>query len=387
MMARGVCMYSLLAEGQVTYAQVTGPRIAQAGHSIDSSCAAPGCASVRMVDPQQYPAWNELVCSLPDHSIFHSANWAMVLNKSYGYHPRYFALFDGDKLLGLIPMMEIASPLTGRRGVSLPFTDYCEPLAAPGVSSKDACNALIEYGKHARWRYIEFRGQGCMNREIPCFARYYRHVLPLAPDPDKLAAGFRDSTTRNIHKALKAGVTVKLCDTFAALEEFRRLNGMTRKPHGLPPQPPVFFKSIFDCIISQGLGKIVLASHQGEVIAGAVFFHLGDQALYKYGASNRRYQNLRASNLVIWEAIRWYAEKGFRSLCLGRTDFENTGLRQFKNGWGGQEHIICYYRINPTNERFLAENRSSTQRSCWLFRKLPVRLSEYVGKILYRHVG
>lgn len=380
-------MRYLSAEEPMTYVRMAPPRFVEAVQGADSPWVEPGRASVRMVDPLSYPAWNDLVCSLPGHSIFHSANWAQVLNRSYGYRPRYFALFDGDKLLCLIPVMEVASVLTGNRGVSLPFTDYCEALAAPGVSSTDACAALIQYGRQARWRYLELRGQCCVTCGAPSFSSYYRHVLSLTPDPDRVAARFRDSTARNIHKAVRAGVKVEICDSFAALEEFRRLNGMTRKAHGLPPQPPLFFKNIHDCIISPGFGTVVLASHGGTVIAGAVFFHLGDQALYKYGASDRSAQNLRANNLVIWEAIRWYAEKGFHSLCLGRTDRENAGLRQFKSGWGAEERIIHYYRFIPSTGCFLRRDVLPTQRSFRLFRMLPTGVAELIGKFLYRHVG
>lgn len=380
-------MVPITVDGQLTCAQEVAQGIVNAEGTVDSCSVTHGGVSVRMVDPLHYPKWNDLVCSFPNHSIFHSANWASVLHRSYGYTPRYFAMFAGEKLCALIPLMEVSSIITGKRGVSLPFSDYCEPLAAGGISSLKAFTSMVEYAKSAGWKYIEFRGQGCVSEDASCFSQYYRHVLPLSSNPNMIASCFRDSTTRNIHKAVREGVAVNFYDTMSAVEEFYRLNGITRKYHGLPAQPILFFRNIFESIVSQGLGKVALATYRGETIAGAMFFHMGEQALYKFGASDRRFQKLRANNLVIWEAIKWYADRGIRSLCLGRTDCENVGLRQFKKGWGGQEQVIKYYRYNPSKEQFFGVCRTSTRQTYRIFQAIPLRLSGMVGEILYRHMG
>ena len=45
----------------------------------------------------------------------------------------------------------------------------------------------------------------------------------------------------NIKKALKEGVEVQLHNSFESVKSFFKLNCMTRKRHGLPPQPFKFF--------------------------------------------------------------------------------------------------------------------------------------------------
>ena len=54
--------------------------------------------------------------------------------------------------------MEIRSLLTGRRGVSLPFSDYCEPILPGTGTSTDMMACLSEYGERAGWESIEVRG-------------------------------------------------------------------------------------------------------------------------------------------------------------------------------------------------------------------------------------
>jgi len=36
-------------------------------------------------------------------------------------------------------------------------------------------------------------------------------------------------------------------------------------------------------------------------VAGAIFFHSGGQAIYKFGASDETFQHFRGNNLVMWE--------------------------------------------------------------------------------------
>jgi lipid II:glycine glycyltransferase (peptidoglycan interpeptide bridge formation enzyme) len=156
--------------------------------------------------------------------------------------------------------------------------------------------------------------------------------------------------------------------------------------HGLPPQPFYFFRDVYKHIISHKKGFVALATFNQRPIAGAVYFHIGDKAYYKYGASDRNYQHLRPNNLVMWEAVKWYVRNGFKHLSFGRTEPENEGLLQFKQGWGTREVIINYYKYSMEKHAFV-EDRFRDRTSYSFFQKLPSPLLNLVGFLFYRHVG
>jgi lipid II:glycine glycyltransferase (peptidoglycan interpeptide bridge formation enzyme) len=203
----------------------------------------------------------------------------------------------------------------------------------------------------------------------------------------------RDSTKRNIRNAEREGITIKAGTSGEFMEEFCRLNYLTRKDHGLPPQPLIFFNKVHEHILARNLGHIILAFNKGVAIAGAVFFHSRDTVIYKYGASDRNYRHLRPNNLIMWEAIQSCARMGHKEFSFGRTEPENEGLRQFKNGWGTDEKILNYVTYDIKRNRFVDRSLSVAQNSrCFglqrkIFRHMPIALAKIVGKVLYRHVG
>jgi lipid II:glycine glycyltransferase (peptidoglycan interpeptide bridge formation enzyme) len=79
------------------------------------------------------------------------------------------------------------------------------------------------------------------------------------------------------------------------------------------------------------------------------------KAMFKFGASEMRYQNLRANNMVMWEAIKWCLEMGCTTLSLGRTEPGNAGLLQFKRGWGASPKAFKYYRYDVATNKSVKE--------------------------------
>lgn len=383
--------------------------------------------NLQIINPICYPGWDELLLSNPDYSFFHSSSWARALSESYKYAPIYFTVIKENKLLALIPIMEIKSLIRGKKGVSLPFTDYVEPIVSRNVYpvinkttpceqgkktyshdyhqmsrvrqnnsldpfnrvySRDVLDYLLEYGTQANWKCIEIRGGESLFRRLSPSSFFFGHTLDLLQDEDKIFSNFRGSTRRNIKKALMEGIGVSICNSPESIREFYRLNCMTRKMHGIPPQPYYFFKKVYDYIISKDHGFVALASHKGKVIAGAVYFHFGKKAIYKYGASDRTYQHLRANNLVMWKAIRWYCQKGYESLCFGRTEPENEGLRHFKAGWGTEERVIKYYRYD-LKKCIITNNRGHHVAGSYnkVFQNMPVPVLKMFGTLLYKYMG
>jgi len=125
----------------------------------------------------------------------------------------------------------------------------------------------------------------------------------------------------------------------------------------------------------------------GNAVAGAVFFHFGQKAIFKYGASDKRYDHLRPSNLVMWHAIKSYAKSGYTSLCFGKSEPENLGLLQFKDGWGTRRTVINYYRYYIKRKNFLSSYYNNTQYISNIYRRLPISILKFLGNILYRHAG
>lgn len=346
-------------------------------------------SSIRLdiIDPISCQRWNELVMATEDYSIFHTANWARILHETYGFVPNYFSLMEGGRLAALIPVMEVRSFLTGCKGVSLPFSDFCEPMLPHDFGAGELTKCIASHGRTAGWKYLELRGGKGQAAGTPSYSHYYTHTLDLSCGEVRLFNELRDSTRRNIAKAAREKLSIRRGTSREFVDEFYRLNCMTRKQHGMPPQPYRFFEKLHEHLIAQGMGTVFLAKHDGACIAGAVFLHCGTKVLYKFGASERKCQHLRANNFVMWEAIRSFSREGYGQFSFGRTEPENEGLRQFKNGWGGEERIINYYRYDIREERFMPDNGGGISRYAAFVSKLPLPLLKTIGKYLYRHVG
>jgi hypothetical protein len=256
-----------------------------------------------------------------------------------------------------------------------------------GMPYPAVMDRLVEEGKAAGWKSIELRCGMLLFGDVVPSSTYLHHVLALTGDEERLFSALRSSTQRNIRKAEKEGVRTVISGSLGAVEEFYRLHCMTRRDHGLPPQPFRFFRNLHRRVLSKDRGFVALASCGGAGIAASLFLHFGDKAFYKYGASDRKFQHLRANNLLMWEGIRWFCRNGFKSLCFGRTDPDNEGLRRFKTGWGGEERTLRYYTYDIRKCGYVGGAPRVSGFHNRIFRNLPIGVSKVIGSALYKHMG
>jgi CelD/BcsL family acetyltransferase involved in cellulose biosynthesis len=321
-----------------------------------------------LVNPLERPGWDDLVATHPGGSFFHTTAWARVLAASYGHAPFYFCRFDGNRLAELLPVMEVSSPFTGRRGVSLPFTDFCPPLADGDRSPAELYERAMALGRERRWRYLETRGDvepADLPSSVvrpPSSLAFHGHVIELDRNPDALFKRLDGATRRGIRKAQDARLQIEFGSSAESLREFCRLHCRTRRRHGLPPQPRRFFDNIGRFVLAQRHGFVVTARLESRSVAAAVFFHHGRRALFKFGASDYRFQQMRPNNLVMWEALKRLADEGFASLHLGRTSLATEGL-------------------------FVTDTDRAAGWHNGVFRCLPPPLLRLAGRMLYPHLS
>ena len=63
--------------------------------------------NLEIINPIDYPNWDELLLTNDQTTFFHTSDWAKVLCESYRYKPLYFTVIEDGKLSALIPIMEI----------------------------------------------------------------------------------------------------------------------------------------------------------------------------------------------------------------------------------------------------------------------------------------
>ena len=343
---------------------------------------------IENINPLAQAQWDKLILESNLYSFFHSYAWIKVLWESYGYKPNFFILKNKRGLPSLLPFMEVNSRYTGRRGVSLPFSDYCDPIIREEIAARRLLEHSIDFGKTSNWKYLDLHGGDIIFPGKNPSREFYGHLLTLNPEPNKMLKQFRDSTRRSIKKAVKSGVEIQQSNSLQSMQDFYQLHCLTRKRHELPAQPIQFFKKIHEHIISKKSGFIIKALYRNKIVGAAVFFHFGNKAMFKFGASDLKYQHLRMNNLIMWEAIKWYSTHGFESFYFGRTDRENVGLRRFKQGWGTKEYLIKYFKYDLTKDSLIKNNADHMNLILhFVFSKMPVPVSRIIGSLLYKHFG
>jgi hypothetical protein len=283
-------------------------------------------------------------------------------------------------------MMEVRSALTGRRGVCLTFTDLCGPLTFDRLDKEAIVEVLSALARERKWKSFEVRDAIGLQAPAKPSVEFFGHALALSGGTDQLFGRFASSVRRAIRKAERSGLEVSVVRSREGILDFYRLHCRTRKRHGAPPQPLSFFLNILEEIIQPGAGFIVIASGGGHPIAGAVFFHFGKKAVYKFGAAMEDGRETRANNLVMWEGIKALVQRRIETLDFGRTSLANEGLRRFKLGWGTREEKISYFKFDTSTGAWVSGRDRASGFHSAIFARLPLALNRIAGALLYPHL-
>ena len=298
---------------------------------------------ITFIDPRESPEWGAFAAERPGASVFHSTAWSHVLTDSYRYRPSYLIARQEGEVIGGVPLMVVKSLLTTKRLVSLPFSDMCAPLLPEGELADEMLLALREEADWSGAKGLELRGGTEFGLEAIGFANgtsFLNHVIDL---DDEMEGRLHSSAKRAIRKAEKEGVTVRAGESLADTRAFYELMVLTRRKHGLLPQPWRFFQNIHRHFLEDGSGRLLLAEKDGRVIAGDLLLGFRDQLVYKFNASDPAHLQLRPNNLLLWHAMQFGLANGYKMLDLGRCDEDNEGLRRFKLLWGSREDRVAYY--------------------------------------------
>lgn len=344
--------------------------------------------SIVELDPLTDPRWPELVAAHPRSSIFHTQAWLRVLEATYGYRPVVFGVLDGSELVAAVLFCEVRSPLTGRRLVSLPFSDHCEPLA-DAVSLAHILRHVESLRRVRGWRYIELRPATILAPSSPFNAseRFTLHTIDLRPPLDAIYTGLHHSCIRRkIKKAEREELTYETGRSDDLLRRFRHLLLLTRRRHQLPPQPASWFSNI-----ARLLGDDVtihLLSKGDTPVSSILTLRHKDVLTYKYGCSDSAFSSLGGTPLLFWNAIQLAKADGIEYFDLGRSDSEDPGLIAFKDHLGARSSELVYLRSpapSQPSSAFLPPKVKAFAQQTLI--RLPDPLFSGLGQLLYRHIG
>jgi hypothetical protein len=334
--------------------------------------------------------WDSFVNKHPRSSVFHTTAWLDALQRTYGYQPLvYTDAPPGCELGAGFPVCEVNSWLTGRRLVSVPFADHCDPLVNTS-SLFELCSRLIHGEETKRPGCIEIRPVSALEKTGAPWeraSRYCVHFLDLRPDLSTLFSNcHKDSTQRKIRRAEREKLTYECGRSDALVRAFYRLLVLTRRRHEIPPQPLAWFRNLIDCF-GQALA-IRVAAKNGQPVAAILTLRHKDCLVYKYGCSDARLHNMGGMHLLFWRAIEEAKAENLLTFDLGRTDSTNSGLTTFKNRWGAVAQRLTYLRLSrspqPRPDRAARIAKVFGKR---LLPHLPDSMFVALGEIFYRHAG
>ena len=192
---------------------------------------------------------------------------------------------------------------------------------------------------------------------------------------------------RKISKLNKNNLQLVIGESEESLRIFYHLYCRSRKRLGLPAQPYIFFKSLWEHFHQQKYMRVMLAQKDGIPIGGMIVFMYKNRCSVEYLGSEISYRNVNPDHFLWWEAIRMAHKEGFEVFDFGRTSIFNTSLMDFKGRWGTAIRDLpqYHYPVKSDDKASHKKDSSGVKIVKAVCRHIPEGLYSHLGEFFYRH--
>lgn len=325
---------------------------------------------------QDWTEWDEFARSQRDASIYHLSDWARVLKRGFGYESRGLAIRDADRrIVAIAPLFEVKG-LLGRRLVGVPFRDRGGVLSTSPESEWAAYLATRTLALDTRASRLVLKSCSTPNEEIAralgfSVSKYWVHSV-VALGKGDLWRRIGKKNRNMVRQAQRCGLTVEWRRGAEHVEAWYRLHRATQSRLGVP----VFPRSLFEAILDEGRewARLLLVAGPEGPVAGALFFEFSGRYLYGYSASTRLGQELRANDLMLFEALRQAEGAGAGWFDFGSDSPRQASLLAFKKKWGAEQSLTTVLSIPASSEERSDSSSGLYSLARGLGRRLPAPL-------------
>jgi FemAB-related protein (PEP-CTERM system-associated) len=324
------------------------------------------------------------VATCPTASFYHLWAWRQINLAEFGHRTKAYAALDGDRIVGVLPVVQLRTFLFGRLGCSMPFVNYGGPAAdTPSVDT--ALLAAAERGAIAdNLKYLEVRSIRPLPGDYPCSTRKVSLTVDVTADPEVMWKAFHTTHRQAIRKAMKSGFEARqggrelVGDFYAVLEESWR-------DLGTPFYHRSYFTRLFDVFGSQL--SITAVYHEGEVAAAELHGRFRDTGEGLWLGMRERYRRQYVGYILYWEILRNAALRGIRTFHLGRSTAD-SGAEAFKKKWNAYPTPLYWYYCGLQGRPMpgLNVDNPKYQRAIELWRKLPLNVTREIGPPIARGI-
>jgi FemAB-related protein (PEP-CTERM system-associated) len=326
--------------------------------------------------------WAEFVGQHPEATFFHQPGWLDVVRDVYGGGRCYVAAHEGDRIVGVLPLMLRGVWTRGRLLISVPFSDEGGLCAETEAVEESLLSEAESLGRALGVDSVELRQMRRLARPgLVCDGSRVALRMPLSASMDRLW----DSLSRNMRKKVRRSERDGLAaeprgaDGIAPFYEVYLRN---MRDLGSPMHSRRLFEAIFAAFPET---SVTLLIRLGDAVAGAAF------AVWFRGVftvlcahSLRAYHGLFPNNLLYWELFRLALDRGCTTADFGRSP-RGSGIYEFKKLWGMDDWPLYYQSLPIRSQPTLDEKRAGMAYRAFarVWRLVPVELARRVGPALF----
>jgi lipid II:glycine glycyltransferase (peptidoglycan interpeptide bridge formation enzyme) len=303
----------------------------------------------RVADPA---AWNAFVESAPYHAFPQLWEWGEVRAMG-GWRPVRLAVGPSpDEPVAGAQLLLRRMPLVGWHLAYVPrgpIGRLDDPTVRDGL-----VRALRALGREERIATVRADPEARVGtaygealraspwRAAPKVQPPTTRVIDLRAGEEALRANLKRKHRQYVNKAERGGVTIERFDGSTpaevigpALVDFNRIYQHTAARAGFVARQAFYYERVWSIFAPTERVRLSFAVVEGERVATLFHFTCGERAVESYGGMTDAGAEARANYLLKWSAIADFARSGFAVYDMW--GLATGGIRQFKEGFGGEE--------------------------------------------------
>jgi serine/alanine adding enzyme len=328
--------------------------------------------------------WDAFVRSHERSSGYHLWAWRRVFEDVFGHECAYLQARNGNRIVGVLPLVKFRSWLFGRSLVSLPFVNYGGVVAVDAVAADALLGAACGLARTWRARHVELRHAGRQFSQLPC--RTHKVVMRLRlADPETLWRALDRKVRNQVRKSQQSGLTAA-DGGVELIPDFYDVFARNMRDLGTP----VYSCRLFERVLRQfpESATVFVVRSGGRCVAGAIAYEFRDTIEVPWASSLREFRALCPNMLMYWTMIRWAADKRAVWFDFGRsTPHEGTYL--FKKQWGAVPEDLCWeygaLGDRPVPDQSPANPTFAPAIRAW--KRVPVSIATRLGPLIVRNIA